>query len=136
MHNLCGVLYSRMRINTWFRAVAVLLVTGLIAAVAQAAELGAKVAYKKDTPVPFGNFTLTFTGERRVVTAKFPPGMTFYDFRLTSAAGSQTISWSSGTGDIGPTIFQVGGQQFWLELKRSDKLGKLKDNELVVSRAP
>lgn len=84
----------------------------------------------------FGNFTLTFTGERRVVTEKFPPGMIFYDFRVTSPAGNQTISWSSGTGDIGPAVFKVGGEQFWLELKRSDKLGKLKDNELVVSRAP
>jgi hypothetical protein len=46
------------------------------------------------------------------------------------------ISWSSGTGDIGPTIFHVGNEQFWLELKRSDKLGKLKDDELVVSHSP
>jgi hypothetical protein len=108
----------------------------LLAAVVHGADLGAKVAYKKDAPVPFANFTVTFIGERRVSTTKFPPGMTFYDFRITSAVGNQTISWSSGTGDIGPTIFRVDGEQFSLELKRSDKLGWLKENELVVSRVP
>ncbi|MEZ0258754.1 MAG: hypothetical protein ACAI37_25970 [Chthoniobacter sp.] len=114
----------------------ILIATCLAAVAAHSADLSTKVSYKKDTPVQFGHFTLTFTGERRVVTEKFPPGMTFYDFRVTSPAGNQTISWSSGTGDIGPTIFKVGGEQFWLELKRSDKLGKLKESELVVSRAP
>ena len=113
-----------------------LLFACLAAVAARAADFGAKVAYKKETPLQFGGFTLTYAGERRVVPEKFPRGMTFYDFRVTSAAGNQTISWSSGTGDIGPTIFKVGSEQFWLELKRSDKLGKLKDNELVVSRAP
>jgi len=79
----------------------------LLAAVVHGADLGAKVAYKKDAPVPFANFTVTFIGERRVSTSKFPPGMTFYDFRITSAVGNQTIAWSYGTGDIGPTIFRV-----------------------------
>ncbi|MEP6671281.1 MAG: hypothetical protein ABJF10_19115 [Chthoniobacter sp.] len=119
-----------------FRIVGVFLLTLCVAFTAGAADLGAKVSYKKDTPVQFAAFTLTYIGERRVVTPKFPPGMTFYDFRLMSAQGNQTISWTSGTGDIGPTIFKVGSEQFTLELKRSDKLGRLKENELVVSRAP
>jgi hypothetical protein len=46
------------------------------------------------------------------------------------------VSWSSGTGDIGPALFRVGSKQFALELSRSDKLGPLKANELVISRAP
>jgi hypothetical protein len=126
-----------MSIYVRLRTVGVLLLT-LFAAVAavRAADLGAKVTYKKDTPLQFATFTLTYIGERRVVTEKFPPGMTFYDFRVTSSHGTQTISWTSGTGDIGPTLFRVGDEQFALELKRSDKLGKLKENELVVSRAP
>ena len=122
--------------NIRSRSVPTLLLACLLTATVQAADLGARVAYQKDTPVSFAAFTLTYVGERRVVTPKFPPGMTFYDFKLTSPQGTQTISWSSGTGDIGPTIFRVGGEQFGLELKRSDKLGKLKDHELVVTRAP
>lgn len=125
-----------MPINLRLRTVGVLLLALVAAVSARAADFGVKVAYRKDTPVQFGRFTLTFVGERRVVTEKFPPGMTFYDFRIATPAGNQTISWSSGTGDIGPAVFKVGGEQFWLELKRSDKQGKLKDSELVVSRAP
>jgi len=118
------------------RTAGVFLLAIFVAFAAGAADFGAKVAYKKDTPVQFATFALTYLGERRVVTEKFPPGMTFYDFRLTSTKGTQTVSWSAGTGDIGPTIFHVGSEQFALELKRSDKLGKLKENELVVSKAP
>jgi hypothetical protein len=79
---------------------------------------------------------LTYAGDRRVVPKQFPRGFLYYDFRVTSAHGTQTISWSSGTGDIGPVLFQVDGQRYALELQISDKLGKLKENELVVSRAP
>jgi len=62
--------------------------------------------------------------------------MVVYDFRVKSAQGEQTISWSAGTGDIGPTLFRVGSEQYALELKHSDKLGSLNDGELVVSRVP
>jgi hypothetical protein len=105
-------------------------------AMAQAADLGTKVFYKKDTPVQFGAFSLTFVGERRVALEKYPRGFLYYDFRVTSPHGTQTISWSSGTGEIAPLLFKVGNEGFELELQRSDKLGKLKENELVVSRAP
>ena len=122
--------------NIPWRAVGLVLIALLVAVATHAADLGVRVVYKKDAPISFATFTLTYIGERRVVTEKFPPGMNFYDFRVTTPHGTQTITWSSGTGDIGPTLFHVGNEQFALELKRSDKLGKLKDNELVVSRAP
>jgi hypothetical protein len=122
--------------NPRARTFYVLLILLLGAGATRAADLGAKVSYQKDTPVQFAAFSLTFIGQRRVVTPKFPPGMTSYDFRVTSPHGAQTVSWSSGTGDIGPTPFTVAGERFALELKRSDKLGKLKDGELVITRAP
>jgi hypothetical protein len=42
------------------------------------------------------------------------------------------VSWSSGTGDIGPVQFEIDGKRFLLELRQSDKLGKLQGNELVI----
>jgi len=42
------------------------------------------------------------------------------------------ISWTTGTGIIDPTDFEFGGKSYHLELRRSEKLGKLKDNELVI----
>ena len=114
----------------------VLLLAFFLAGAACAADPGARVTFQKDTPVQFAAFTLTYIGERRVTSEKYPRGFLYYDFRVTTPHGTQTISWSSGTGDIGPTIFKVGSDSFALELKRSDKLGKLNDNELVVSRVP
>jgi len=104
-------------------------------ATVHAADLGARVAYQLNTPLPFADFTLTYTGERRILSQKFPPGMVFYDFRVVSPQGTQTVSWSAGTGDIGPVLFHVDGKAYALELQHSDKLGPLKPNELVVSRS-
>ena len=125
-----------MSLNIRLRSVGMLLLALIGAVVARGADLGAKVSYKKDTPVQFGAFSLTFIGQRRVTLEKYPRGFLYYDFRLTDPHGTQTISWSSGTGEIAPLRFKVGSEEFELELQRSDKLGKLKENEMVVSRVP
>lgn len=102
----------------------------------RAADYGAKVAFKKGLAVTFADFALTYLGERQVKTKEYARGFTYHDFEVKGGTGAQKISWSSGTGDIGPTLFRVGGKQFALELSRSDKLGPLKSNELVVTPAP
>jgi hypothetical protein len=45
------------------------------------------------------------------------------------------VSWTTGTGVIDPTDFEIAGKHYQLELRRSDKLGKLKENELVIWHA-
>ncbi len=102
----------------------------------RAADYGAKASFKKDAPIAFPDFVLTYLGERHVATARYPRGFTYYDFRVSNVTGTQTVSWTAGTGDIGPAVFQLGTKQFWLELSRSDKLGPLKAGEVVVSHAP
>ena len=108
----------------------------LMIASARAADLGTKVAFQANTPIQFATFAITYIGERHVSSYKYPRGFDYHDFRVTSGKTVQTISWSAGTGDIGPVLFEVQGERYALELKRADKLGRLKDNELVVSRAP
>src|SRR5258708_456840 len=112
-----------MSMHTRCRTVGVFLFALLAAFAVCAADLGARVAYKKDAPIQFPAFTLTYIGDRRVVPEKFPHGFLYYDFRVTSAHGTQTVSWTSGTGDIGPVLFRVDGEEFALELRISDKLG-------------
>src|SRR5262245_45279540 len=102
----------------------------------RAADYGAKVAFKKGVAVTFADFALTYLGERQVKSKEYSRGFTYHDFEVKNGAVAQKISWSSGTGDIGPTMFRGGGKQFGLELSRSDKLGQLKSNELVVTPAP
>ena len=55
-----------------------------------------------------------------------------HDFRAAQGTESVNVSWSSGTGDIGPAFFTVGGVDYRLELAQSDELGRLDDNQLVV----
>jgi hypothetical protein len=102
----------------------------------RAADYGTKTTFKKAVPVTFPDFVLTYVGERKVASEKFPRGFVYHDFRIAAVPGTQTVSWSSGTGDIGPALFKVGGKNFALELSRSDKLGRLREDEVVISRAP
>lgn len=57
----------------------------------------------------------------------------FEDFRVSRGNQSITVSWSSGTGLLGPQDFEFGGRKFELELRHHDKLGWLKEDEVVVS---
>ena len=104
------------------------------------ARYGEKIRFAPNAPVYFENFGLTYLGERRVIAdmprqsnGSFPSReFVYFDFKVQRESEEQTISWSSGTGDIAPTRFTVGGRQYELELKISDKLGKLAENELVI----
>jgi hypothetical protein len=72
-------------------------------------------------------------GKRHVVPSQYPRGWWTCDFKVRGKGGEQTVSWSAGTGDIGPTRFKVNGADFQIELSRSDKLGSLREDEMVIS---
>jgi len=93
---------------------------------------GQKVRFARSQPLQFPDFTLTSLGERHETLAYFPAGITFMDFQVGRAAEGFTISWSSGTGDIGPTAFAAWGKRYRLELRHSDELGWLGEDELVL----
>ena len=93
-----------------------------------------KVTFAKDIALHFPDFDLTFAGRRRVTPPQFPRGWWIYDFVVRTKSSEQTISWSAGTGDIGPVRFRVDGGEFQIELAHSDKLGALGEDELVISK--
>jgi hypothetical protein len=93
---------------------------------------GEKMKFAKRIRIAFPDFVLEYTGQRRETSEKYPRGFLFYDFKATLEGVSVPFSWSSGTGDIGPASFKVKESSFSLELKHSDKLGPLKEDELVV----
>jgi hypothetical protein len=45
------------------------------------------------------------------------------------------VSWTTGTGVIDPTDFEIDGKHYQLELRHSDKLGRLNENKLVIRQA-
>jgi hypothetical protein len=99
-----------------------------------AAAYGSKVKFKAGHALRFPDFDLTYVGKHHVTPPQYPRGWWVHDFKVRAKSDEQTISWSAGTGDIGPTRFEVNGTDFQIELSRSDKLGALREDEMVVSR--
>ena len=101
---------------------------------ADVASYDAKVKFTTGRAIRFPAFTLTYAGKRHVTPQQYPRGWWIYDFKIRDKSGEQTVSWSAGTGDIGPTRFQADGADFQIELAHSDKQGALREDELVISR--
>lgn len=123
------------------------LLSGLVAALVLAAQLcvscgpagpvsaayGAQVRYRPGQMLRFPDLTLVYRGERQGNAGpQFPRGFTYHDFRAEQGEDSQDVSWTAGTGDIGPTVFEFAGHTYRLELRQSDELGRLADDELVL----
>jgi len=105
------------------------------AASEQKASYGTRVKYWAGEKIEFRDFVIEYVGERRQSASAHPRGFLYYDFKVRTANIEKVVSWSSGTGDIGPVEFEIGSKRFLLELRRSDKLGKLEENELVISKS-
>ena len=101
----------------------------------QRIRYGKKIKYAQGQPLTFPDFTLEFMGITESPPSEvYPRSMYSYDFMVSQGSQTQMISWSSGTGDNGPTLFELDGNRYALELAMSDKLGSLKENELVLWR--
>lgn len=124
------------RIGLRLALVALLLTSAACQRASSAPErYGARIAFRAHTPLHFPDFDLTYQGERRVAPVDYPREFIFHDFRASQGSEVVDVAWSAGAGDIGPAPFTIGGKSFLLELKVSDQLGDLEDNELVVSLA-
>jgi hypothetical protein len=102
------------------------------AAFEQKAAYGTRVKYRVDQKIEFPDFTVEYLGEHRKSIPVYPRGFLYYDFKVSQGKGEKVVSWTTGTGVIDPTNFEIGGKHYRLELRHSDKLGKLKENELVI----
>lgn len=98
----------------------------------QKAAYGTRVKYKAGQKIDFPDFTVEYLGERRKTLPVYPRGFLYYDFKITRGKADKVVSWTTGTGIIDPTDFEFDGKRYHLELRRSEKLGELKDNELVI----
>ncbi len=96
------------------------------------AKFGEKVRFTQNVPVKFEDFTIVYIGERRATSDIFPRSFLYHDFKIQNQTEEKTVSWTGGTGDIAPTAFEIGGKTYELELRMSDKFGKLAENELAV----
>jgi hypothetical protein len=105
------------------------------AASEQKASYGMRVKYRAGKKIEFPDFMIEYVGERRKSVPVYPRPFIYYDFKVSKGKAEKMVSWTTGTGLIGPMEFEIGGKQYQLELRRSDKLGKLNENELVIWQA-
>jgi signal peptidase I len=101
----------------------------------QKASYGTRVKYRAGEKIEFPDFTVVYVGERRKTVPVYPRGFLYYDFKVSTGKAEKVVSWTTGTGVIDPTDFEIDGKHYQLELRHSDKLGKLKENELVIWQA-
>jgi signal peptidase I len=105
------------------------------AASEQKAAYGTRVKYRPGQKIEYPDFTIEYAGERRESVPVYPRGFLYYDFKVSKGKLEKVVSWTTGTGVIDPADFEIDGKHYQLELRHSDKLGKLKDNELVIWQA-
>ena len=80
----------------------------------------------------YPDFTLKYVGQHRTQTPSYPRGFLYYDFQVKHGEQEQIVSWTSGTGVIGPVDFEFDGAPYTLELTRRDAFGPVDYVNLVV----
>ena len=101
----------------WFATV-----PSLVIAETRDARYGRWETYSSTNVLKYPDFELRFIGSER--GPLFPGSTThrmgdIYKFRITTKEAQQDVSWSSGTGDIGPISFEIGGESYILEMVHS-----------------
>jgi hypothetical protein len=105
------------------------------AASEQKASYGTRVKYRPGEKIEFPDFTVEYVGERRKTVPVYSRGFLYYDFKLSKGNAEKMVPRTTGTGVIDPTDFEFDGKHYQLELRHSDKLGKLKESELAIWKA-
>lgn len=98
-------------------------------------KYGDKVSYEGGKVLKYPDFTVRYAGthEKSYPTDSSAKKMVFYDFEVVKDNKKQTVSWSSGTGDIGPAFFYIGEADYVLEMKQSDVLKtSIADGNIVI----
>lgn len=128
-------IFSSFRVAVTLLSVQLVILASCFAAENSAEKIayGSKAKFGVGRTLPFPDFEVTYTGKHHVTPPQYPRGWWVHDFKVRSKGNEQTVSWSAGTGDIGPVRFKVGGAEFQIELSLSDKLGRLREDEMVIS---
>jgi hypothetical protein len=88
--------------------------------------------YSAAEPLVYPDLTVRFTGYGpQNIDSGVPMGQVF-QFLVSDGTSETTVSWSMGTGDIGPELFEIGSKRFFLEMVRSDHLRERAQSEQQI----
>ena len=92
--------------------------------------------YSAESATHFPDFDLYYIGTAPGSHLRFGSTMRWgivYKFEARKGDERVSIAWSSGTGDIGPTSFTIGGRKYCLEMRMSDYLtGQAPEHSVAV----
>jgi hypothetical protein len=92
---------------------------------------GAKVKYVEGEKVKFPDFNLKYMGTSQEKDKNFPSGVTVHNFRVRKDTERRTIGWVAANKPE-PLKFKFQDVDYSLERVKSQKLGKLADDEVVI----
>lgn len=98
------------------------------------AEYGQPIRYMTGHAMEFPDMTMTYVGQHRVYPPQYARGFLYHDFRATQGDLEQIVSWSDGTGLLGPIDFTFGDQPYTLEITQWDTLGPVEFGTMIVQR--
>lgn len=99
----------------------------------KAYQHGTKIDYRDGKAKVLPDISVRFLEERKQANPNMPFLGNVYDFEVSQGDEKKKVMWSSGTGDIGPTFFEIGGEGYVLELQHSDgPEGRMKQGEMII----
>jgi len=78
-----------------------------------------RVKYRVGKQIEFPDFTIKYVGERSKSVPVYPRPFIYYDFKVSKGKTEKMVSWTTGTGLIGPRDFEIDGKHYRLELRHS-----------------
>jgi len=80
----------------------------------QKASYGTRVKYQAGQKIEFPDFTIEYIGGRRKTVPVYPRPFIYYDFKVRKGKAEKMVSWTSGSGLIGPMDFEIRGKHYQL----------------------
>jgi hypothetical protein len=97
-------------------------------------QYGEALQYMSGRTINLPDFSIEYIGEHRVYPPQYQRGFLYHDFQVKSGSVAQTVSWTDGTGELGPIDFEFSGTPYTLELTERQTIGSIGYGTLIVEK--
>lgn len=97
-------------------------------------EYGKKLSYMTGRTIILPDFSIEYVGDHRVATPQYPRGFLYRDFQVKHGDRAETVSWTDGTGVLGPIEFTFNGAGYTLELANPQTVGTVGYGTMIVEK--
>ena len=90
-----------------------------------------RVKFERNQPIEIGDLTIEFVGGKNAVVSPIQFDTVSYFFNIKKGAIEKQVSWTNDA-DEKPLAFEIGGENYLMELQYSKEFGKLPPDEFVI----